>query len=98
MADKPHLLPHLVDIDALSRQASHLDSMVAMLNHYFESTADGGDELSPELLTGYLWQMQCTIFDLKDSIQLASDNQLPREHQITLGNTHTDNHQSRHNA
>src|SRR5690554_7770995 len=65
MADKPHLLPHLVDIDALSRQASHLDSMVAMLNHYFESTADGGDELSPELLTGYLWQMQCTIFDLR---------------------------------
>jgi len=98
MADKPHLLPHLVDIDALSRQASHLDSMVAMLNHYFESTADGGDQLSPELLSGYLWQMQCTIFDLKDSIQLASDNQLPREHQIILGNTHTDNHQSRHNA
>jgi len=78
MADKPHLLPHLVDIDALSRQASHLDSMVAMLHHYFDSAANGGDTLSDELMSAYLWQMQHTVFELKDSIRLAADNPLPR--------------------
>lgn len=68
------MLPHLVDIDALTRQATHLESMVAMLQLYFDSEAEGGDRLPPELLSGYLWQMQCTIFELKDSIKQASDN------------------------
>ncbi|MBY5963761.1 hypothetical protein [Marinobacter nauticus] len=68
------MLPHLVDIDALTRQASHLDSMVAMLHLYFDSVTEGGDKISPELLSGYLWQMQHTIFELKDTIQQAAEN------------------------
>lgn len=79
------MLPHMVDIDALSRQACHLDSLVAMLHHYFDSAADGGDTLSPELLSGYLWQMQHTIFELKDSIKQASDNQIPKSHLVPEG-------------
>lgn len=66
------MLPHMIDIDALTRQACHLDSMVAMLHQYFDSVAEGGDVLSPALLSGYLWQMQHTIFELKDSIDKAS--------------------------
>lgn len=71
------MLPHLVDTDALNRQACHLDSMVAMLHQYFDSVAEGGDSLSPELLSGYLWQMQHTIFELKETIQQTSENRIP---------------------
>ena len=76
------MLPHMVNIDDLSRQACHLDSLVAMLHHYFDSAADGGDTLSPELLSGYLWQMQHTIFELKDSIKEASENQIPKSQPV----------------
>jgi len=72
--DKTNMFPHLVDIDALIRQSTHLDSMVAMLHQYFDSVNDGGDIISPELLSGYLWQMQHTIFELKDTIQDAAQN------------------------
>jgi hypothetical protein len=80
------MLPHMVDIDALNRQSDHLDSMVAMLHNYFDSAANGGDELSHALLSGYLWQMQHTIFELKESIREASDSRIPRDHIITATN------------
>lgn len=79
------MLPHLVDIDSLTRQSEHLDALIAMLHHYFDSAAQGGDTLSPELLSGYLWQMQHTIFELKGSIRLASENQIPKSQLTTQG-------------
>ena len=78
------MLPHMVDIDALARQASHLDSLTAMLHHYFDSTADGASTLSDELLSSYLWQMQHTIFELKESIEMASNNRIPKEQIISV--------------
>ncbi len=80
------MLPHMVDIDALSRQSQHLDSMVAMLHSYFDSAADGGCTLSHEILSGYLWQMQHTIFELKDSIREASDSKIPEERLVAAAN------------
>lgn len=80
------MFPHMVDIDALNRQANHLDSMVAMLHLYFDSAADGGDELSPALLSGYLWQLQHTVSELKGSISEASQIKIPKEQLIAATN------------
>lgn len=79
-------LPHMVDIDHLNMQAIHLDSLTAMLHLYLDSAEDGGDTLSHELVSGYLWQMQHTISELKESIRETSANKIPKERLIDTTN------------
>lgn len=79
-------LPYMVDIDHLNMQAIHLESLTAMLQLYFDSAEDGGDEISHDLLSGYLWQMQHTISELKESIRETSDNKIPQERLIDTTN------------
>ena len=67
------VLPHSIDtIDALKSQSSRLEAQIAMLHCYFESSPDGGDTLSDEVMCNYLWQMQHTVSEMKEALEQIS--------------------------
>lgn len=70
------MLQHLVDIDSLSQHSQQLAGLVAMLCHYHDNKANGGDTLSDEVMSNFLWQMQTTMFELNATIAEISHSRV----------------------
>lgn len=76
--------PELHSIDKMTRARAQLDSMLALLSVYYEQEEDGGDTLSPQVLRGYVWQMEQNVEMIEDGIsELLSERALERERHST---------------
>ena len=73
---KKIMLPHLVDIDSLTQHSHQLDGLVAMLCHYYDNKANGGDTLSDEVMSNFMWQMQTTMYELRETIAEISHSRV----------------------
>ena len=48
-------------IDKLDEIHNQTPAMLSVLMVYLQSVADGGEELTPQVLSGYAWQMKANI-------------------------------------
>ena len=48
-------------IDTLDEIHNQTKAMLSVFMAYLQSVADGGEELTPQVLSGYAWQMKANI-------------------------------------
>lgn len=60
--------PEIHPIDKIARARAQLDSLLAVLAIYYDQEDDGGDTLNPQVLRGYVWQMEQNVEMIEDGL------------------------------